>query len=213
MGADFWLAHWSNSSQNEEDERHSNTYYYSIYCAMGIFSTLSLFIQTVLMFLKGNKMSKKMHVDMFTRVIRAPLNLFFDRVPLGRLINRFASDLDMVDNTMVMWLTGVAHFPLNLLSRFIVCAVAGTLWVFPLSVVFMFVGIKIQRNYLAVYREVFRLSNLSFHGKNCSNKSSDRISSSPITGLFAESLDGLTHIRTSHYQNTFLSVTFQLLSN
>jgi len=155
MGADFWLAHWSNASGDDE---HSNTYYYGIYTAMGIFSSLFLWAQTLLMFLEGNKMSQKLHTDMFSRVIRAPLNLFFDRVPLGRLINRFASDLDMVDNTMIMMLTAVSHFPLNLLSRFIVCAVTGTLWVFPLACVFMVVGIKLQRYYLNVYREAFRLS-------------------------------------------------------
>ena len=157
MAADFWLAHWSNVSG--DDDEHSNTYYYGIYTAMGIFSSLSLFAQTLLMFLEGNKLSKKLHTDMFSRVIRAPLNLFFDRVPLGRLINRFAADLDMVDNKIILILTGVVDFPLNLLSRFIVCAVTGTLWVFPLAFAFMIVGFKLQRYYLNVYREVFRLSN------------------------------------------------------
>jgi len=159
MGADFWLAHWSNATADEENT-HSNGYYYGIYTAMGVISASSLFTQTLLMFLKGNDMSRKLHTDMFTRIIRAPLNLFFDRVPLGRLINRFASDLDMVDNTQIQMLTAVSHFPLNLLSRFVVCAIAGTLWVFPLALFFLFVSFKIQRYYLNIYREVVRLSNL-----------------------------------------------------
>ena len=156
VGADFWLAHWSNSSV--EDSEHGNSYYYSIYAIMGLVSATSLFFQSLMIFFRGITMSRKLHVQMFKRIIRAPINLFFDRVPLGRLINRFASDLDMVDSTMPNNMSALSHAPLNLASRFIVCAIIGTIWVFPLAFVFMGFGVRIQRRQLTVYREAFRLS-------------------------------------------------------
>lgn len=156
VGADFWLANWTNVSIEESE--HGNSYYYSIYAMLGLISASSLFFQSLQIFFRGITVSKKLHVQMFKRIIRAPINLFFDRVPLGRLINRFASDLDMVDSTMPNNLSALSHAPLNLLSRFIVCSIIGTVWVFPLALIFFGLGVRIQRRQLTVYREAFRLS-------------------------------------------------------
>jgi len=122
---------------------------------------------------------------MFNKVIRAPINLFFDRVPLGRLVNRFTADLQIFDFQVPFSLGTLLYLPFSLTSRFLVCFFVGTAWAFPLILVFFYVGVYIQQSYLKVYREVFRLS---------------RITSSPITSLFTESLDGLTHIRSSNYE-------------
>src|SRR5688500_6602245 len=92
--------------------------------------------------------SRLLHTELLKRRIRAPINLFYDRVPLGRFINRFTSDLEGLDTSMPLQLGGVLHSPINLLARFVVCAVTGTIWVFPLALIFMFVGFKIQQKYL-----------------------------------------------------------------
>jgi len=151
--SDFWLAHWSTVTDSE----HSNLYYYGIYATLGVVATLITFVRIGTVILKGVAMSRRLHTDMLKRIIRAPINLFFDRVPIGRLINRFASDLDMIDSTLPFNFGGMMHSPVNLLAKFIVCCYAGTVWVLPLAFLFLFVGVKIQRRYLAVYREVYRL--------------------------------------------------------
>lgn len=139
------------------DSEHSDLYYYGIYATLGIALTFITFVRIGAVILKGVNMSRRLHTDMLGRIIRASINLFFDRVPIGRLINRFASDLDMIDSTLPFNLGGMMHSPVNLLAKFVVCCYAGTLWVLPLAFLFLFVGVKIQRRYLAVYREVYRL--------------------------------------------------------
>jgi len=185
--ADFWLANWSSNAMT--DTEHGNGYYYGIYIVLTLSSVTLLFIRMGMSVLGGMNISKRLHWDMFVRVIRAPINLFFDRVPLGRLINRFASDLDVVDNTMPFTVSKIAFIPIDLFVKVIVCCYTGTIWVIPLAFCFVYLGFKIQQSYFRVYREVFRLS---------------RITVSPITSMVAESLDGLTHIRSLQCQDRFM---------
>ena len=46
-----------------------------------------------------------MHNDLMHNVIRMPMS-FFDTTPLGRTINRFSKDVDVLDNTMPMVVRG-----------------------------------------------------------------------------------------------------------
>ena len=153
--ADFWLAHWSAIPMSESE--HGNGYYYGIYIVLTLTSVTLLFIRMGMSVIGGLNISKRLHWDMFVRVIRAPINLFFDRVPLGRLINRFASDLDVVDNTMPFTLSKIAFIPIDILVKIFVCCYTGTILVIPLAFSFVYIGFKIQQSYFRVYREVFRL--------------------------------------------------------
>lgn len=43
--------------------------------------------------------SKKLHESMAKSVIRSPMT-FFETTPVGRIINRFSSDMDAVDSNL-----------------------------------------------------------------------------------------------------------------
>lgn len=45
--------------------------------------------------------AKLMHDGMIVRTMRAPMS-YFDTTPIGRIVNRFAKDVDTVDNTLPM---------------------------------------------------------------------------------------------------------------
>jgi len=156
-GSDFWLAHWSRTAESDPDQTN-NKFFYLVYVAIGLGSGFLVFLRVILVVLRGITVSRKLHNDMFSKIIRAPVNLFFDRVPIGRLINRFASDLDLVDGSLPFTLGGLLYFPVNLLSKFVMCYIAGTAWVLPLMFVFVWIGLRLQKRYVKVYREVYRLS-------------------------------------------------------
>jgi len=40
-----------------------------------------------------------LHVTMVENVLKAPMS-FFETTPLGRIVNRFAKDVDVLDNTL-----------------------------------------------------------------------------------------------------------------
>lgn len=44
--------------------------------------------------------STLLHKSMLHNILRSPM-AFFDVTPLGRIVNRFAKDVDVLDNTLV----------------------------------------------------------------------------------------------------------------
>jgi len=36
--------------------------------------------------------TKQIHEDMLSKVLNAPINLYFDVTPIGRILNRFSKD-------------------------------------------------------------------------------------------------------------------------
>ena len=156
---DFWLAHWSNSAEGETD--HGNGFYYGIYVTFLLGANTLLFCRMAMAVIGCLGVSKKLHTDMFSRIIRAPINLFFDRVPLGRLLNRFATDLNVVDLQMPFAIARIS-IPFDITWKLILCGIVGTIWVIPLACVFVFLCAKLQKKYFSVYREAFRLCKIYY---------------------------------------------------
>ena len=90
------------------------------------------------------KGTKKLHEDMVERVMKAPVNIYFDTTPLGRVLNRFSKDLSVVESTMVYEIgTGYVNF-YNLLSIFAVAAFAVP-WILLFVPVVLFVAIWLYK--------------------------------------------------------------------
>ena len=159
-GSDFWLAYWT--QDNSENKTHGNYYYFSIYAILGLLSGLLIYLRVRYVFSRSLVVNKRLHHEMLEKVIRAPVNLFFDRVPLGRLVNRFTADLQIFDFQVPFSLGTLLYLPFSLISRFLVCFFAGTAWVFPLILAFFYVGVYVQQTYLKVYREVYRLCKTNY---------------------------------------------------
>jgi ATP-binding cassette, subfamily C (CFTR/MRP), member 1 len=85
-----WLDH-----ENSKDKFWS---YFTIILILSVlFSVLSTLISTLIS-LATIRISKKLHVDMLERTSNAPINLYFDKTPTGRILNRFSSDINRLDN-------------------------------------------------------------------------------------------------------------------
>lgn len=60
---------------------------------------LASFIATITFSLGSIYAAKFMHQNLLFSVLRWPMELF-DTTPLGRVLNRFSKDVDVVDNTL-----------------------------------------------------------------------------------------------------------------
>lgn len=60
---------------------------------------LTLFLFSVTLSIAGTEASKRLLHQAMQRVLRAPMS-FFDTTPLGRVMNRFAKDIDTMDNNL-----------------------------------------------------------------------------------------------------------------
>lgn len=67
---------------------------------LGIAAAVITVLRMLFLLMQSIRVSGKVHKDMLSRIIRAPCNLFFDRVPVGRLLNRFSKDLNIVDRVL-----------------------------------------------------------------------------------------------------------------
>jgi ATP-binding cassette subfamily C (CFTR/MRP) protein 1 len=80
-------------------------------------AAISVFVATITFVLGSLRSSSNLHFKMLHRILRAPMH-FFDTTPIGRIVNRFAKDVDVCDATL----------PFNLRVWIIsVVAVLGTL--------------------------------------------------------------------------------------
>lgn len=66
---------------------------------------LTSFSSTLTFALGGIYAAREMHIGLLTNVLRWPMEIF-DQTPIGRILNRFSKEVDIVDTTL----------PLNLRS-------------------------------------------------------------------------------------------------
>jgi len=57
------------------------------------------------------KGSKKLHEEMIVKIMKAPINLYYDCTPIGRILNLFTKDFNDTE-------TGISGLNLGLLSIF-----------------------------------------------------------------------------------------------
>ena len=104
---------------------------------------------------------------------------FFDTTPIGRVVNRFSRDIDVVDTAIPMSLRIVIEELLQLITTLIMIAIATPYFLIillPVSLSFYF----IQKFYIPTARQVRRL---------------ESITRSPIYSHFSETLSGVSTIR------------------
>lgn len=141
----------------------------------------SALIRAVLYFHLTVEASKRLHDDMLKSVIRAKLE-FFDTNPLGRILNRFASDVGVTDDQLP-----VALFDFLVILFMVIGALTSALSILPLIAVFLppLVGyfLRVRGVFLKTSRELKRIEGMA---------------RSPIFSCLNESLSGIETLRSNN---------------
>ena len=90
----LWLSWWTSNKFGFTEGQ-----YIGAYVALGVVQALLMFLFAMSLTIVGTKASRVMLHNAMTRVLRAPMS-FFDTTPLGRITNRFAKDVDIMDNNL-----------------------------------------------------------------------------------------------------------------
>ncbi|MBN3317851.1 MRP7 protein, partial [Atractosteus spatula] len=164
------------SPNSSSDLKYYLTVYGSIAAGNSVFTAIRAFL-----FAYGAiRAATVVHDRLLDRVLKATVT-FFDTTPLGRIVNRFSSDLYSVDDTLPFILNILLANAFGLLGMLVVMSY-GLPWILlvllPLAGLYYF----IQRFYRHSSRELKRLYSLTL---------------SPIYTHFSETLTGLSTIRAS----------------
>ncbi|KAI1697770.1 ABC transporter transmembrane region domain-containing protein [Ditylenchus destructor] len=100
--SNVWLAKWSSEAQklpaNSTDTAHT-AWNLAIYGGFGFMNSIFITISGGILAIGAYHASKTFHDRLLFSLFRSPMS-FFDRTPLGRIINRLSNDIDRVDENV-----------------------------------------------------------------------------------------------------------------
>ncbi len=131
--------------------------------------------------------SKRIHNEMATSLVNAPINLFHDKTPKGRIYNRLSKDLEQIYLSFYYYSFCIACF-FGFVGSLVVCAIYQ-IWSLVIMPIMLIIGILIVRYYLSASRDLTRM---------------EGISRSPILNTLSEILPGCMIIRAYKYEDKFV---------
>ncbi|KAH9184931.1 hypothetical protein AeNC1_013095 [Aphanomyces euteiches] len=167
------------------------------YVGLAGFSVLLVYGRSLFVLLTAMLCSKNFHSKVLSHVLSAPVPTFFDVTPVGRILNRFSSDLDQIDSTLPHSGLTVLQFAFNIFGVVVVCAVS-TPWVILLYVPMTYVFFCIQRAFGATLNEMSRMNG---------------VSRSPLISIVTETYQGISTIRAFGKANTFVAKQQRAVDN
>jgi len=153
IGADWSLGLWGQSKSDSNK-------YLNIYAILGSCSVICILFRVLVTFFSSIRCSKKMHTDMLTQIMRAPVNTFFDTVPIGRIINRLSNDLDICDSEIPYDIGNVQMTLWRFIGSCFLCVLLIYWCIIPLPFVSAIL-LYYLRKYLLLQRKLRRLSTAS----------------------------------------------------
>lgn len=214
----FWLSHWATVAgkafmKGTPLTKEKTIFYVDIYALYGMLGVLGLTIRAILMAWHRLYASKALHDNLTHSILRAPI-AFFDGMsfislifecgvvytllifiiivvtPVGRVLNRFASDMDKIDLDLTQSIgqgMGTIFSVLGAVGA-IIGATKGTFLVPLVPIGFFYY--YIQKWFRKTSTELQRLTS---------------ISGSPIFADFSQVLSGTATIRAYNQQSRFMS--------
>lgn len=184
----WWLTYWiqqnvtdDSNNQSREPVGISNHPRVHIYAAI---YGLTVLVTILVHFLRGYiyvkttvKGANWCHNQLLQNVVRFPMD-FFDCNPVGRILNRFSSDMDEVDSSLS---TLMEMFFMNILSVIAanISMIIVVPWMSVVSVPLMIAFIVLSRIFVISLREM---------------KKKDNVTRSPLISIISASMHGLSTI-------------------
>ena len=176
-------------SKEEKSKINNDLFISDLKSNFFIFLRISLgtvFLDFVVRFVTTRITLNSMHVvhhKMVTKLIKAPINLFHDVVPVGQILNRLTRDVGVIES-IIRTVNSFIRRIFSLVSCMILCYLYNKLIIF-LSPIIVIYALLLTTYYIKTTRNLTRIQ---------------RISYAPIMTVFSETIRGLDIIRTCHVE-------------
>uniref|UniRef100_A0A7E4ZTZ1 Multidrug resistance-associated protein 1 n=1 Tax=Panagrellus redivivus TaxID=6233 RepID=A0A7E4ZTZ1_PANRE len=177
----FWLSKWADDNDpNKVNATHNftNDQRLGIYAGLGVVEVCCLGLAMLAIAGGSIKASINLHHPVLRNILRAPMS-FFDTTPIGRILNRLAKDIEVIDMRLPLNFRYFANCMVQVAFTFIIISVTTPVF---MVVIFPLIGIYIfsLRYYVPTSRQLKRL------------ESNNR---SPMYSHFGETIQGASVIR------------------
>ena len=113
-------------------------------------------VQQLFYSFKSRAMNKGIHSSMLSRVMNAPVNLFFDITPVGKLFQMFSDDIHVFDGRILHGFNRILNDGFRLLSVFVIL-INLSYWVILFLACFMVLFYYIVKPYLCIDNQLHRV--------------------------------------------------------
>ncbi|KAI5952854.1 hypothetical protein KGF54_003721 [Candida jiufengensis] len=176
-----WLSFWTEYKFHRPDK-----FYIGLYIMFTFLSFILLTIEFVILVYITNTASVMLNVLAVKKVLHAPMS-FMDTTPMGRILNRFTKDTDVLDNEIGDQLRFFLFVFCNIIGVLILCIIYLP-W-FAIAIPFLgMLFVAVANYYQSSAREVKRL---------------EAIQRSLVYNNFNETLSGMATIKAYHATERF----------
>ncbi|KAF9918677.1 Multidrug resistance-associated protein 1 [Lobosporangium transversale] len=182
----IWLKEWA--GQEGRGEQSSVPKFLGVYAAfVALYILFDLGANVIILALGGVRATRVLHDNLLDNVMRLPMS-FFDTTPVGRIVNRFSSDVDNVDELIPIAISDVYYFSTTVLGTLIVISISLPIF---LALVPLLIGLYLifQILFIRSSRQLKRIHS---------------ISKSPLYQHFGETLAGISTIRAMRVHERFI---------
>lgn len=186
-----WLSFWSEKKFHGK----SNNFYIGFYVAFTFLALFCILIEFIILVFITNTASVRLNVMAVGKILHAPM-AFMDTTPMGRILNRFTKDTDVLDNEIGDQLRFFFVTGGNIVGVLILCVIYLP-W-FAIAIPFLgFAFISTADFYQASAREAKRI---------------EAVQRSLVYNNFNETLSGMDTIRAYKDTDRFIAKNDQLVN-
>ncbi|XP_042908219.1 multidrug resistance-associated protein 1-like [Parasteatoda tepidariorum] len=193
----IWLAKWTTETALIGTHGiESTAYRLEVYSLLGLGQVVFVIIGSVALVFGIITAAGQFHNKMLNSLLKSPMS-FFDSTPMGRITNRFSSDLDIIDTELYGHIEGVINCIFFIFASFYIIGRNAPLFLtslLPLCIIY-YIFLKLHLN---AYRQIRRLESTT---------------KSPIYSQLLESIQGISSIGAYKVQKEFVESFEKKLNN
>lgn len=201
MLVNMFFAGYSYYFYNQASKNHradfNPTYFIQMFVAINLVLGMTQFLRILFCYLFGINISMKLHGLMLVRVLYSSINGFFNKNPIGKVLNRFSGDLMTIDTGISYNQSTLLQFTSTLIVNLILI-VTFTKW---------FLGIF----YLIIFYFLWKMR-MSFSVANIIMKKYESVTKSPYYNLFSDFVNGNYIIKTYQKEDYYMQKTTQIVN-
>lgn len=123
-----WLKWWTESYYPFPRKPGGNgsgdlDYYIGIYCFITLMAVFLTIVRMFWQFYGSIRASRSLYEELLVSIVRAPIR-FFDTTPVGRIINRFSKDFEVIDGHMITKMVTVLLIVFGIIAVIVIISAA-----------------------------------------------------------------------------------------